>query len=41
MPEWEEQLHRGIDESEYFTELTPADVRELRIQEDLEEIAEL
>ena len=35
------QSHRELDEHEFLTELSPSDVRKLRIEEDLEEIAEL
>ena len=41
MPVWPLQTHHDIDEHEYLTELTPADVRKIRIQEDMEEIAAL
>ena len=40
-PTWALQRHRDIDEHEYLTELSPADVRKIRIEEDLEEIAAL
>ena len=40
-PAWPLQRHRDIDEHEYLTELSPADVRKIRIEEDLEEIAQL
>ena len=41
MPSWPQQTHHQIDEDEYLKELTPAEVRKIRIQEDLEEIAAL
>ena len=39
--DWPMQSHRELDEHEFLTELSPSDVRKLRIEEDLEEIAEL
>ena len=41
MPSWPQQAHHQIDEQEYLTELTPAQVRKIRIEEDMEEIAAL